>query len=194
MPNRPRARKKVAKRAAAKVDKSSAPVTRPLTGKQEAFVRWYTTTGETLFNATRSAEKAGYKGSEGTLAQVGYENLRKPEIAKAIQAQLRRQYSAADLTIERVLRDIEMVRQLAIAEGRFQAALRASDMHGKYLKMWTQKIEHLHTIEDATTEELLVLFRQIAGNIDGFDLSELIGGDGPAPGGVPDPSRNPTTH
>lgn len=36
-------------------------------------------------NATEAARKAGYKGNEATLAQVGAENLRKPYITKAIE-------------------------------------------------------------------------------------------------------------
>jgi hypothetical protein len=167
---------------------------KPLTGKQAAFVRWYTTPGETLFNGTKSAEKAGYRGDENAFAVQAYENLRKPHIAKAVQAELRRQYSGADLTIERVLRDVELVRQLAIRDGRYQAALRASDLHGKYLKMWTQKIEHLHTIEDASTEELLALLSRLVKNIDGLDIARLLAGDGPAPSGVPDPAGTSTTH
>lgn len=57
-----------------------------LTYKQEAFVRAYL--GPALGNATKAAELAGYSGRRGTLAEVGYENLRKPEIASAIAARL----------------------------------------------------------------------------------------------------------
>ena len=41
------------------------------------------------FNATEAARKAGY--SEKTAATIGYENLRKPEIAAYIHARLRAQ-------------------------------------------------------------------------------------------------------
>lgn len=41
------------------------------------------------FNATEAAKKAGY--SEKTAATIGYENLRKPEIAAYIHARLRAQ-------------------------------------------------------------------------------------------------------
>ncbi len=41
------------------------------------------------FNATEAARKAGY--SEKTAAAIGYENLRKPEIAAYIHARLRAQ-------------------------------------------------------------------------------------------------------
>lgn len=194
-----RAKKKARKASRASTSrkrpgKSPAPADKALTPRQTAFVRWYTTPGETLFNGTKSADKSGYRGSENVLAAQAYENLRKPHIGKAIQAEIKRQYGAADLTVEKVLRDIELVRQAAVRDADYSAALRASDLHGKYLKMWTQKIEHLHTIEDASTEELLTLLSQIVGNIDGVDLTRLLGGDGAAAGGAPDPQGTPTTH
>lgn len=53
-----------------------------LRGKKKAFVLAYLRNG---FNGTRAAQAAGYKGSDATLAQVAYENLRKPDIAAAIK-------------------------------------------------------------------------------------------------------------
>lgn len=57
-----------------------------LTGKQKRFADFYV--GECSLNATRSAEKAGYRGSYGTLSQIGSENLRKPDIRKYIDDRL----------------------------------------------------------------------------------------------------------
>lgn len=53
-----------------------------LTPKQKAFVDAYLTDP----NATKAAELAGYQGSATTLAQVGAENLRKPQIVAALVA------------------------------------------------------------------------------------------------------------
>jgi hypothetical protein len=170
------------------------PEEKPLTGKQALFVRAYTSPGEALFNGTRAAEIAGYGGDAPVLAGIAYENLRKPHIARAVQAELARSFTASNLTVERVLRDVELVRQLAIRDGRYQAALRASDLHGKFLKMWVSKIEHLHTIEDASNEQLLELLGALLKQVDGINLARLIAGDGPAASGVPDPARAPTAH
>ena len=52
-----------------------------LTGKQRAFIDHYLE----CLNATEAARKAGYQGNDATLAVVGYENLRKPHIAAAIE-------------------------------------------------------------------------------------------------------------
>jgi len=54
-----------------------------LTTKQQRFVDFYDG------NATEACRKAGYKGSNHTLEQVAYENLRKPEIVSAIESRER---------------------------------------------------------------------------------------------------------
>jgi hypothetical protein len=59
---------------------------RPLTTKQTLFAEFYL--GEAAGNATRAAALAGYKGDPVTLAAIGYENLRKPQIASRIHARV----------------------------------------------------------------------------------------------------------
>ena len=54
-----------------------------LTEKQRRFVEAYI--GKAQGNATEAARQAGYKGNEVTLSSVGAENLRKPQIAAAIE-------------------------------------------------------------------------------------------------------------
>jgi phage terminase small subunit len=70
-----------------------------LTEKQRRFVEAYT--GEAHGNATESARLAGYAGNDVTLGQVGAENLKKPQIAAAIQAALEPIRKAAIMTRER---------------------------------------------------------------------------------------------
>ena len=53
-----------------------------LTHKQALFVVFYV--GRAKGNATEAARLAGYGGEDGTLAQIGWENLRKPKIRAAI--------------------------------------------------------------------------------------------------------------
>ncbi len=165
-----------------------------LTPRQAAFVRWYTTPGPSLFNGTESSRKCGYKGSDNVLAQVASENLKKPHIIRAIDAALEVQFNHADVTVGKVLRDIEMTRQLAIRDGKYSAALRASDLHGKYLKMWIDKVEHVHTLEDVPLDDLVTLLGQLVGKVDGLDLDEILGTDGSAASGHAGSQGNPTTH
>lgn len=69
-----------------------------LTSKQQAFIHEYLID----FNATRAAERAGYSGDDNTLAAVGYENLRKPQIEEAIQKRLQEKAMSADEVLMRL--------------------------------------------------------------------------------------------
>lgn len=71
----------------------------PLTGKQPAFVDYWFICD---FNGTEAARRAGYKGSDNTLAAVAYENLRKPHIAAEIQRRIKERGMAADEVIMRL--------------------------------------------------------------------------------------------
>lgn len=72
-----------------------------MTPKQEKFVKAYLANG---LNATQAAIMAGY--SEKTAASIGEENLRKPEIAKAIAAHTQKVMQALDYGVERVLQQV----------------------------------------------------------------------------------------
>ena len=94
-----------------------------LTTKQQRFVDFYDG------NATEACRKAGYKGSNHTLEQVAYENLRKPEIVSAIESRER-------LSKEKAIMDRESRQELwtMIAldvNERTDIRLRASELLGK---------------------------------------------------------------
>lgn len=55
-----------------------------LTDKQQRFVYAYIS----CWNATKAAREAGYKATNGSLAVIGHENLRKPKIKAAIEAEM----------------------------------------------------------------------------------------------------------
>lgn len=55
-----------------------------LNARQSAFVNEYLVD----FNATRAAQRAGYQGSENTLAVTGYELLRNPKIREVLNPRL----------------------------------------------------------------------------------------------------------
>ncbi len=55
-----------------------------LNHRQQAFVNEYLVD----FNATRAAERAGYRGSANTLAVTGYDLLRNPNVGDAIKCRL----------------------------------------------------------------------------------------------------------
>lgn len=67
-----------------------------LTRKQKLFVDYYLQS----FNATDAARRAGY--SEKTAYAMGWENLRKPEIKKEVDARLEEVHMSADEALKRL--------------------------------------------------------------------------------------------
>lgn len=163
-----------------------------LTDKQLAFVYWYCSAAVNM-NATEAARRAGYKGNDVTLGSVGQENLQKPLIRAAIDKRLETALSGADVTVEAVLRRLSVIGDKAMEEGQYAAASKCAELHGKYLKMFTERIEHVNTIEDVTTEELVRLLKEVAKG-GGIDLAQLITGDGPAHSDLSDTPGTQTTH
>jgi len=121
-----------------------------LTDKQQRFVAEYLID----LNATQAAIRAGY--SEKTAGSVGGENLKKPEIAKAIQAAMNHRTERTQVDADYVLRTIvdtierckqaEPVRDRdgeATGEYKFDAGavLKGAELLGKHLKMFTDKTE-----------------------------------------------------
>lgn len=88
-----------------------------LTTKQRMFVEAYLSNG---FNATEAARAAGYKGNDVTLASVGYENLRKPQIAAFVSERT----NEAAMSANEVLYRLSVIARADIADvvdedGRF---------------------------------------------------------------------------
>lgn len=67
-----------------------------LSRKQQAFINEYLID----FNATQAAIRAGY--SEKSAANIGWENVRKPEIAEVIQKRLQEKAMSADEVVMRL--------------------------------------------------------------------------------------------
>lgn len=71
---------------------------RPLTTKQRLFVEAYLASP----NATEAARKAGYKGNDVTLGAVGFENLKKPQIAAFIEKRVEDAAMPANEVLQRL--------------------------------------------------------------------------------------------
>ena len=88
-------------------------------------------------NATQACIRAGY--SEKTANRIGAENLSKPVIKNEIDRLKAIREKKVELTAEKVLKDIERVRGKAEDTKQFNVSLKASELQGKHLAMFTEK-------------------------------------------------------
>lgn len=187
--------------------KKIPPAERPLTEKQEAWCQWMAS-ALVNFNGTEAARRAGYKGADAALARIAWENRRKPNVAARLEALKAKALSGANITVEKVLRDLEVARAQSLEGGQFAAAVRCSELQGKYLKMFTERIEHVQGLDEITDEQLAGLIGELATSggaetvrmvkelLAAFDvdLSTAAAGDAAEGGALPVPPGAPTTH
>lgn len=130
-----------------------------LTPKQERFVAEYLID----LNATQAAIRSGY--SAKTASEAGYENLRKPQIAQAVQEAMQKRAERVERSADDVLRDIQAVKRDAVQvvtdrDGNRvmadrTAALKALELEGRHYKMFTDKVEHSGNIHLNKSDEEL---------------------------------------
>lgn len=136
-----------------------------LTAKQQRFVDEYLID----LNATQAAIRAGY--SEKTAAQVGHENLRKPDIAASIAAKAANTAEKLDLSAERVLRGLFEEATRTGDGASHGARVSAWGLLGKYHKLFTDRIEADVTadvtVTDARGQLESIIARQLAARGEG---------------------------
>ena len=99
-------------------------------------------------NATRAAKAAGY--SKKTAGSIGEENLKKPEIKKAVEAGLALQAKKLDISAERVIARIAEIAFENLA--RDQDVLKACELLGKHFKLFTD----VHELGNKDGEPLVI--------------------------------------
>ncbi len=105
-----------------------------MTPKQTCFVQEYLID----LNATQAAIRAGY--SEKTAYSVGHENLKKPEVAAAIQAAQTALSERLEITVDRVVGGL-----LSEAEGKEDSTASSR------VAAWAHLGKHLNLFEDKST-------------------------------------------
>lgn len=103
-----------------------------LTPKQAAFVREYLVD----LNATQAAIRAGY--SEKTAYSQGQRLLKNVEVQTALQDGQATKAEAAQVNAKMVL---DGLRRIAEGDGSESARVRAYELLGKHIGMFTEKIE-----------------------------------------------------
>jgi len=163
-----------------------------LTLLQNLFVDEYLG-GKFKGNAAKSCKAAGYKGNANTLRSIGGELLGKPHIAAKIDKITAKAARKTEATVESVLRHLEETREKALKVGNYGAATRCLELTGKHLKMFTERIEHVATLDTVSDKDLIDLIREIAeaGNV---DLSQLLTGNGTDSSDLSDPAESQATH
>lgn len=109
-----------------------------LTVKQRVFVNEYLID----LNATAAAIRAGFKHSD-----IGRQLLTKNHVSEAITKALDERKKVSEITAEKVLNDIIRIGNSAEEAGKHSDALKARELLGKYLKLFTDKVEHSGTVD-----------------------------------------------
>jgi phage terminase small subunit len=146
------------------------------TNKQQEFINAYL--GVANFNATEAARIAGYKGNGNTLAAVGSENLRKPNIAAEIKVRLQASAMQADellMLLGRQARSKNIVAKYLTPEGVDVEAM-IKDGHGNLIKsMKPGKYGHtIEFVDDLKSQELIG--RHLALFVDKSEVTEINAG------------------
>ena len=121
-----------------------------LTEKQKNFCREYLVD----LNATQAAIRAGY--SKKTAGEMGHETLKKPQIQKQLQKTMNKRAEKTEITAEMVLKDINEIKTRTMRTGKefdAKSALKALELLGKHLVLFTDKIQH--GFDDATLNMIL---------------------------------------
>ena len=111
-------------------------------------------------NATQAAIRTGY--SEKTAYSIGQRLLKNVEVQKMIANRMEERSKRTEITQDRVLTDIERIKQDAMRKAfdkngnealiNHTSALKACELQGRHLQMWNDKMAI--TIESITDEEL----------------------------------------
>ena len=96
-------------------------------------------------NATDAYLRAGYKCTRRSARASANKLLTKTDIKMAIDEKIKHIQSTLELETDRtvidVLRDIQKVKDIAMSEGNHKETLKALELEGKYLGMFSDRIK-----------------------------------------------------
>lgn len=113
------------------------PAQTELNDRQKAFVLSYVVLG----NAAEAAKEAGY--NEGVARTTGPRLLRNAMVRAAIDAEYANRSQEVGITVDGVLKDLKDLAQEAKKCKQLSAAIRATELIGKHLGMFVDRVEHV---------------------------------------------------
>ena len=116
-----------------------------LTPKQELFVKEYLVD----LNATQAAIRTGY--STKTANEQAARLLAKVSIQQAVQAAMAKRSEKVEITAQNVLESILQIRGMAVEAEKLSDALKANELLGKHLKLFTDKVEQSGEVTHTVT-------------------------------------------
>jgi len=154
-----------------------------LTPREEAFCRAYgDVESPTYGRGAKSAEAAGYSGPRSAALKL----RRRPHV----KARLKAYYGLARAAVEKVISDLEHARLAALEKGDVASAVRASELQGKHLAMFTDRVgldlPELQALTEAQIVEgqrltRLLLLESNASGLCTISAAEVSGLPAPAP-------------
>lgn len=115
-----------------------------MTAKQEAFAIEYLKDK----NATQAAIRAGY--SKKTAASIAWELLERPDVKQFIGAKQEEALKNATVTVDGIVEQLKEIAANPLSKDSDR--IRALELIGKYLGMFTEKVEMKGQIDTAVTK------------------------------------------
>jgi hypothetical protein len=144
-----------------------------LTKKMQLFVKEYC--ADPSCGKAQAARKAGYSSARAQIRAC--ELMKNPEVQREIERQMMKRMERIEVTQDSVLRELSEIIEAAKAAGagawQMTARLKAVEMQGRFLKMFTDRVE---VGPNDALMELLLEGRKRAGLVTVPELPE--GGSG----------------
>ena len=112
-----------------------------LSNRQQAFVEIYCKSNGRL-TPTECAREAGYSGKSATTAACNLRNPRYyPKVVEAIEMKQREYAEASKLDVTKHMREMARLRDMAVENGQFAAAINAEYRRGQAVGLYVDRKE-----------------------------------------------------
>ncbi len=161
------------------LDEATRELFQKFSPRECEFIVRYTLLGEpTCSNATASAKAAGF--SERSAGNQGWLMLQRREIKETIYMIHKSRMDSLAINPERVLHDLNDEHDRAIAKGDLSTAVRATELMGKYLLMFSENV-NINLFVGKGKDELTDMEKEEAQKIASIRMKEIVHHPGDPP-------------